>query len=486
MLEIGWWTFDAETQTLINRLSGQRIRFEGAEDGAKGLPRPPAQLRFSYEDAEVRYPVLVTARRETYGGPGFDHGDGKRTSLSWSIDHLASAAEWRRASNASAEVPPYGFWRRVDDALFNSLACWPSSEGAGPAPARVDAWGGWSNGVWSPRLRRVGAPQVATEIPLESGVRPFLEPLDSPPLSWRFADAERAAARAGLAGVRTLGNGWRFLPGDAALTGFETAMPHLRRSDGKAVMFPCKVRSSLDKDGYYNAKPQFFYADEDVFFLLDGGVSGPGRHTPGTWRFELDELMELGVRRNPGAAGPPPGLVCSRQVYDWRGPYLQPLPRLAQRLTAALIDGWLAWSGSRLRLLDDPGQLASLVAEQADVPGAPPPPPPLEQSGVGLDARSIVSVCHGYYGGRFAGRSMTGYLQQNGWTEAGYRLPPPASRRFGLAAASPGAPPLRFAWIAASKRHSPENGARNVRQSYARSWEDRGDLVIDKSRGSAR
>src|SRR5678815_5412069 len=77
--QTGWWTFDAETQTLINRVSDQRIRFESAVDDAGSLLHPPAsgpaRLRFSYQDADIRYPVLVTARYETYGGPGFDHGD---------------------------------------------------------------------------------------------------------------------------------------------------------------------------------------------------------------------------------------------------------------------------------------------------------------------------------------------------------------------------------------------------------------------------
>jgi hypothetical protein len=86
MLErIGWWTFDAETQTLVNRASDQRVRFEGAVDDAGSLLHPaasgPARLRFSYQDADVRYPVLVIARYETYGGPGFDHGDSDRLLL---------------------------------------------------------------------------------------------------------------------------------------------------------------------------------------------------------------------------------------------------------------------------------------------------------------------------------------------------------------------------------------------------------------------
>jgi hypothetical protein len=190
MLErIGWWTFDAETQTLVNRASDQRVRFEGAVDDAGSLLHPaasgPARLRFSYQDADVRYPVLVIARYETYGGPGFDHGDSDRLLLSWSIDHLASAAEWRRSCRTHAEVPPYGLWRRVDDALFDALACWPSSEASGPEPSRIDSWAGWFNGEWSPSLRRVGAGRAEKNTPVESGVRPFLEPLGSPPLSWQ-------------------------------------------------------------------------------------------------------------------------------------------------------------------------------------------------------------------------------------------------------------------------------------------------------------
>src|SRR5829696_7109880 len=127
MLErISWWTFDAETQTVVNRVSDQRIRFEGAVDDAGSLLHPPASgpawLRFSYQDTDVRYPVVVIARYETYGGSGFDHGDSDRLSLGWSIDHLASAAEWRRSCAAPTEIPSYGQWRRVDDALFDALS----------------------------------------------------------------------------------------------------------------------------------------------------------------------------------------------------------------------------------------------------------------------------------------------------------------------------------------------------------------------------
>jgi hypothetical protein len=67
--QIGGWSFDPEPQTLVDGISGQRIRFEGAADEAGDVPRAlasgSARLRFSYQDQDVVYPVLVAARRET-------------------------------------------------------------------------------------------------------------------------------------------------------------------------------------------------------------------------------------------------------------------------------------------------------------------------------------------------------------------------------------------------------------------------------------
>ena len=114
--QIGWWTFVTETHTLINRVSDQRIRFESAVDEAGSLLHPPAsgpaRFRFSYEDAEVCYPVLMTARYDAYGGPGFDHGDSDRLSLSWSRVRRRAGTCARRprpiARRRSAPVLPCG------------------------------------------------------------------------------------------------------------------------------------------------------------------------------------------------------------------------------------------------------------------------------------------------------------------------------------------------------------------------------------------
>jgi hypothetical protein len=406
-MTIGWWLFDPETQTLINKLSQQRVHFAGAvDDTEESVLHPPARgpvrLRFSYQDPEVTYSVLVTARYD-------------RRSLAWSIDHLGAAAEWRRHTTAAAEAPPYGLWRRVDDALFDALACWPASETAGPRPSRIDSWGGWLNGAWSPRLRRVSVGREKDEAVVETDIEPYLEPLASEPLSWDFVPSENATAGVTLAGIDTVCAELSFLSAEAPLTGFETLIPHLRRRDGKAVMFPYAVRSSLDRDGFYRARGQFFYADEEVFFRLDGCSSEGGL---GTWEFDLSELLGFGVRRADAELEKwRTTLVRHRKIYNWRGPVLQPMPRLEQRLTVALIDGWLAWNGSPLRLLDSPKQLERLAGQ-----GSPEPVPPLAKSGFDLAAKQRVAVTSRYHGGRFAGCTTTGYLQRDERSEPSYPL----------------------------------------------------------------
>jgi hypothetical protein len=81
--------------------------------------------------------------------------------------------------------------------------------------------------------------------------------------------------------------------------------------------------------------------------------------------------------------------------------------------------GIQAWPGGQgIRPFADCLYHAILKAQ-----GAPSPVPPLAESGIDLGARGIVNVEEGYHGGRFVGRSMSGYLQQDGWTEAGCPLP---------------------------------------------------------------
>ncbi len=68
-----------------------------------------------------------------------------------------------------------------------------------------------------------------------------------------------------------------------------------------------------------------------------------------------------------------------------------PSPAIIQRVTAAFIDGWLAWAGSSKRLLDDPEHLRELGTQV----------PPFERSGIDLGRKSQVRVEGAYVGGRF-------------------------------------------------------------------------------------
>lgn len=422
---IGWWRFDPETHSLINWLSGQRVLFEGSASDP-----PFTRMRFSYIDHQVRCPVLVTARvnPDPHGASGISPNGQISHALIWSIDHLASMAAWRQGANADAEAPPYGLWRRVNDCLFDALPCWPKTELTGYMPGRIDAWGGWWNGTWSPDLRVRCGGYGDNEKPPEKGVEPYLEPLDSTPLSWVFVDAQEATPGVTPAGIHKGPSGVAYLP-RTPLTGFETAMPHLLRSDRQALMFPYGVDGRFDRDGYYQADAKFFYADEDTFFILDGASSRgfgtfDGTLRRGIWTFELDDLQEAGIRGEPetyrrrGTPDRSGNLVISRKIYDWRGPLLQPLPRLAQRLTAALIDGWLAWGGSPLRLLDDPKRLAWLEGQ-----GAPGPVPPHQESGFELGAKDQVWVKYGYRAGHFFNPFFMARLHQEGQVEPGSPLP---------------------------------------------------------------
>jgi len=74
-----------------------------------------------------------------------------------------------------------------------------------------------------------------------------------------------------------------------------------------------------------------------------------------------------------------------------------PSPAVTQQVTAALIDGWLAWTGTPKQLLDNPQHLREL-GERA---------PPLERSGIGLGRKAEIRVEGAYVGGRFNTRAPT-------------------------------------------------------------------------------
>ena len=158
--------------TMPRTVSHWRIRWTstgGSPRARATIPISSPRPRRSSASILIR-PRALSCSRSTRSRTS-QAGDSDRRSLSWSIDQSGSAAEWRRASGADTEIPPYGLWRRVDDAMFDALACWPPGEQTGPQPSRINSWGGWLNGAWSARLRRVGAGHVEPNKAIERGPR---------------------------------------------------------------------------------------------------------------------------------------------------------------------------------------------------------------------------------------------------------------------------------------------------------------------------
>ena len=149
---------------------------------------------------------------------------------------------------------------------------------------------------------------------------------------------------------------------------------------------------------------------EAGYFLRAEASSTAGGGWGPHWKFELGKPFRIGLRHlDRFDASQPDGVPAA---YFWRmktpGDRIRfrpeasgaiPSPSVTQRITAALIDGWLAWTGTPKRLLDDPKHLHEL-GKRAQVP-------PLERSGIDLGRKSRVRVEGAYVGGLFNTRAAT-------------------------------------------------------------------------------
>jgi len=410
-----YWDYDASSQTLSNG-SGQRISFQG---NVRPLDFAQTNLRcFLYEDPELQYPLVVERPADTVT---------KQTRYIWQIDHERSAQLWRKLGNHDQPVPSYGCWRRVEACATDAFLCWPGSEATGPRPWRVESKGGWLNGAWLPTLRR----RFDSNIDYKYGAQPqfyyrniddeppaeaFLDPLDTPRFTWEYVDSREIGRSAdldfidirgsGITGLRRderTKSGLSYLPEGSKLTGFENSMPSLRRSDGRAVMFPAGLRSDRGPrgEGYY-PNPFFLYADEDVALQIAGNSYGGSEGLPSTWFFKLDHVFRIALRRreqfdpnHPEVAPPDLFVQYTSRFFISRHPAVA----FSRKLTAALTDGWIAWTGTDRRLLDDPAKVAEIARED------PYDTPPLERSGIDLKQKKRVSVEGGYIGGRYSSRN---------------------------------------------------------------------------------
>jgi hypothetical protein len=335
----GWWEFDRGEMALMNRVTRQGLVFMG---------RPPHQdddtvpsLRFLYEDDEIQFPLVVRIPRR--------FPDERQR---WVVDYAASTKSWQRATGTEG-TPPYGVWRRVDDATIDALLCWPELVEKGTKPEQIFAEGGWSNGGWRDDLRRQFRfyNWVTEGKPLAART---LEPLDRPTSApWHFRETPQALPGVRLARIEPVGNRI-YLPPDALLTGFESRVPHLRRGDGRAVMFPAGLASDFHRGEDYCPRMLVDYADEEVLlrFGCENSFMHINRKNEPVWGFEVSRLWpnEVGLRdRDRFDPGSPHGLPLDLFAVEYQSsrPIAVLSYRLWRRLADALVDGWLNWRSAQ-------------------------------------------------------------------------------------------------------------------------------------------
>lgn len=241
----GWWDFDPEKETLINRVTGESVRFIGR------LAQKDHWLKFQYEHEGVAFPIIV----EKIDAPCNDieygpHDRGKNTDsrmptlgIVWKINYIRSAKAWQQEFGRDSIFPGYGLWRRVDDCVIDALYFWPERENSGLPPVRIAALGGWLNGKWDANWERVFGYAVKdihrllrTDLEDEPPVaEAWLFPLDEPaPPPWKFIDDVahsdiqswgfqdwEVIPRINRLGERMENGGTKFLDNQIALSGFE-------------------------------------------------------------------------------------------------------------------------------------------------------------------------------------------------------------------------------------------------------------------------
>jgi hypothetical protein len=378
--DVGWWSIDPEATCIGNVASGQQVKLDTAfriENWGE------ENWHFSYRDREVEYPVLVrrTFEQEKFGG----------TAAVLEIDHGESAKLWRERANRLEDTPPYGLWRRVDEAVVDALCCWNELGGL-TKNVQVHALGGWFNGAWNGTWRRrfSGARYDPTG-PAWPLAQPILEPLDSAaPPPWQFVNHAKDVTRADLANVRREPGYMPVLPRGAPLEGFQGQTPYLIRADEKAALFPAFasrrwVNSSYpDFEDYYVGVGHFIYANEDTFLTCP--------FDPKRSSFWTNWQVELGARTERDAA-----LSRSEDIAKW--PLAGPTGfAVWRRLAFDLLQSWPNWRGSGCRLLEDP--VAFEAFKRSDDPNSG-RLPKWEKSGIALEMPKKVAVTGGFVGGLY-------------------------------------------------------------------------------------
>jgi hypothetical protein len=174
-------------------------------------------------------------------------------------------------------------------------------------------------------------------------------------------------------------------------------MPHLLRSDGKAVIFPAGCSGPDRKHGFADA--WFMYADEDAFFFVAGSARTFGWHI---YLARAESPACAGLRHRERfdprqSGGLPADLFVQRTSRHSFGSIASltrnPSPGLAHRITTSLLDAGLLWNRETGHVCEVPDRL---LRQHPRAYGDP-----KDWQSVKIEKGNTIGVEGGYIGGLF-------------------------------------------------------------------------------------
>ncbi|MFD2204964.1 hypothetical protein [Kiloniella antarctica] len=297
MIDIfGWWAFDPENETLVNKTTGERVRFIARMSG-ENAPAKGQWLHFQYEYKGDSYPAIIEVVPIEYETQTKQIKQG----IGWRLNHIYSAKLWNNEQDTNASSPSYGHWRRIDDCLVDALSCWPQRYATGNSPIKLIVNGGWFNSEWSALLERVYfhltdiSDDVLKDIDSSSLQNSWLFPLnEKSPSKWLFhndigedprsenfhtsVDSSFSRNTLYLKGIKEVpqkdtkgviisGKHKAIYPTDVQISGIHGQTVYLESAD-KLSIIAFKTGSTEEDINYQPPTLQFFYADSNITSTL--------------------------------------------------------------------------------------------------------------------------------------------------------------------------------------------------------------------------